>query len=64
MTLWTIAGQVPLSIAFSRQEYYSELPCPSPGDLSNPETEPASPALQADSLPFKLRMEKEVVFGE
>ena len=36
---------------FSRQEYWSELPFPFPGDLSNPVIEPGSPALQADSLP-------------
>ena len=36
---------------FSRQEYWSGLPCPPPGDLPNPGTEPRSPALQADSLP-------------
>ena len=38
----------------SRQEYWSGLPCPSPGDLPNPGTEPRSPALQADSLPAQL----------
>ena len=38
-TLWTIACQVPLSMVFSRQEYWSGLPFHSPGDLSNPETE-------------------------
>ena len=36
---------------FSRQEYWNGLPCPSPGDLPNPGTEPSSPASQADSLP-------------
>ena len=36
---------------FSRPEYWSELPCPSPGDLPDPESEPRSPTLQADSLP-------------
>ena len=40
--LWTIACQAPLSMGFSRQEYCSGLPCPSPGDLPDPETEPAS----------------------
>ena len=51
--LWTIACQVPLSMGFSRQEYWSELPCSPPGDLLDPEMEPAAPvapALQADSL--------------
>jgi len=37
---------------FFRQEYWSGLPCPPPGDLPNPEIEPTSPALQADSLPW------------
>ena len=50
VTPWTVAQQVPLSMGFSRQEYWSGLPCPSPGDLSNPGIEPGSPALQADSL--------------
>ena len=42
----------PLSMAFSRQEYWSGLPCPPPGDLPNPGIEPGSPALQGDSLPL------------
>ena len=42
--------QAPLSMGFSRQEYWSGLPFPSPGDLPNPGIEPRSPALQADSL--------------
>ena len=41
-TLWTVARQAPLSIGFSRQEYWSELPFPSPGDLPNPGIEPVS----------------------
>ena len=49
MTLWTIARQAPLSMGFSRQEYWSGLPCPPPGDL-DPGIKPMSPALQADSL--------------
>ena len=36
VTLWTVACQAPLSMGFSRQEYWSELPCPSPGDLPDP----------------------------
>ena len=40
-----------LSMGFSRQEYWTEWPCPSPGDLPNPGIKPSSPALQADSLP-------------
>ena len=52
-TLWTVAFQAPLSMRFSRQEYWSGLPFPSSGDLPNPGIEPASsmsPALQADSF--------------
>ena len=41
-TLWTIAHQAPLSMESSRQEYQSRLPFPSPGDLPNPEIEPAA----------------------
>ena len=47
--LWIVAHQAPLSMGFSRQEYCSGLPFPSPGDLSDPGIEPRSPALQADS---------------
>ena len=46
---WTVAHQAPLSKRFSRQEYGTGLPCPPPGDLSDPRIEPKS-ALQADSL--------------
>ena len=46
VTLWTVACQTPLFMEFSRQEYWSGLPFPSPGDLPDP----GSPALQADSL--------------
>ena len=49
-TLWTIAHQAPLSMGFSRQEYWSGLPFPSPGELPDPGIEPRSPALQADAL--------------
>ena len=49
--LWTAAYQVPPSVGFSRQEYWSGLPFPSPGDLPNPGIEPRSPALQTDALP-------------
>ena len=52
-TPWSIAHQAPQSMEFSRQEYWSGLPFPSPGDLANPGIEPASPALQADALPSK-----------
>ena len=47
----TIAYQASQSMGFSRQEYWSGLPFPSPGDLPNPGIEPGSPALQADALP-------------
>ena len=50
VTPWTVASQVLLSMGFSRQEYWSGLPFPSPGDLLNPGTEPGSPALQVNSL--------------
>ena len=52
-TSWTAAHQAPLSMRFSRQ-YWSGLPFPSLGDLPNPEIEPWSPALQADSLSTEL----------
>ena len=47
---WTIACQAPMSMEFSRQECWSGLPFPPPGDLPTPGIEPTSPALQADSL--------------
>ena len=53
-TPWTIACRAPLSMRFSRQEYWSGLPSPSPGDLPNAGIEPGSPALQVDSLPTEL----------
>ena len=46
-TLWTAARQAPLSTGFSRQEYWSGLPFPPPGDFLNPEVEPASPTSPA-----------------
>ena len=49
-TPWTVAHQAPPSMEFSRQEYWSGLPFPSPGDLPNPGIEPRSPALQTDTL--------------
>ena len=51
MTPWTVAYQSPQSVEFCRQEYWSELPFPSPGDLPDPGIEPGSPALQVDALP-------------
>ena len=57
-TPWTVAHQAPLSMGFTRQEYWSGLPCPSPGHLPdsgiNPMT-PASPALQMDSNRYTTR---------
>ena len=50
-TPWTVARQAPLSVGFSRHNYWSGLPFPSPGDLPNPGIKPGSPALQADALP-------------
>ena len=53
-TLWTVAHQAPLSVGFSRQELWGDLPFPPPGDLLKPGIKPGSPALQADSLPTEL----------
>ena len=50
---WTVAHQAPLSVEFSRQEYWSGLPFPSPGDPPDPGIKPGSPVLQADSLLFE-----------
>ena len=49
-TPWTVTYQAPWSMGFSRQEYWSGLPFPSPGDLPNPGIEPGSLALQTDAL--------------
>ena len=49
-----LARQAPLCMGVSRQEYWSRLPFPPPGDLPNPGTEPRSPTMQADSLPVEL----------
>ena len=49
-TLWTVVDQAPLSMRFSRQEDWSGLPCPPPGDLPDPGMEPVSPGLEMDSL--------------
>ena len=53
-TPWTVACQAPLSMGFSRQEYWRGLPFPSPGDLPDLGIEPGSPALQPDSLLTEL----------
>ena len=59
VTPWTIAYQAPPSVQFSRQEYWSGLPFPSPGSLPDPRIKPRSPTLQADALtsepPGKLK---------
>ena len=47
---WTVAHQAPMSMGFSKQEYWSGLPFPSPRDRPDPGIEPGSPALQADCL--------------
>ena len=54
VTPWTVACQVPLSLEFPRQESWSGLPFPSPGDLPNPGIKPMAPAFQADSSPTEL----------
>ena len=51
-TPWTVTRQAPLSIGFSMQEYWSELPFPSPGELPHPVIETVSSALQADDFPL------------
>ena len=50
-TPWTVAYKAPLSMEFSRQEYWSGSPFPSPGDLPKPGIDPGSPVLEADALP-------------
>ena len=52
-TPWTVAYQAPPSMGFSRQECWSGLSFPSPGDLPYPGTKPGSPALQAETLPYE-----------
>ena len=54
-TSWTVTCQAPLSMGFSKQEYWSGLAFPSQGELPNPGIEPTSLALQADSLPSEPR---------
>ena len=65
LTPWAVACQSLLSMGFSKQEYWSKLPFPSPGDLPQPGIEPRPPALQADSLlsepPGKPRSPKAAV---
>ena len=52
VTVWTVARQAPLSMAFPKQEYWSGLQFPPPGDLPDPGIEPESPAWQMNSLPL------------
>ena len=63
----TVAHQAPLSMGFSRQEYWNGLPCPPLGDLPDPGIEPTSPAWQADSLPLShlgsLRQDPHIIFS-
>ena len=61
VTPWTVACQAQLSMEFSRQEYWSWLPFPSPGDLPNPGIKLGSPALQADALLSQLLGKPKVV---
>ena len=63
-TPWTVAYQAPQSMEFSRQEYWSGLPFPSPGDLPDPGTEPGSPALQADALPSEQQRGNTIKFQD
>ena len=56
-TPWTVADQAPLTMEFSRQEYWSGLPFPSPEDLPNPGMEPGSPTLRAGALPSEPPVE-------
>ena len=72
VTPWSVVYQAPLSIGFSRQEYWSGLPFSSSGDLPNSVIKPTSPALQADSLPLSheestinmvLYLEKDLKFA-
>ena len=58
VTLWTVAHQAPLSMGFSRQDYWSGLPFPSPGNLPDPGIEYGSPALQTGCLPFTGKITK------
>ena len=53
-TPWTVAHQAPLPMGFSRQESWSGLPFPSPGEFPDPGIEPMSPTFQADALPTEV----------
>ena len=62
-TPWTVACQVSLSMGFSRQEYWSGLPFPSPEEFPNPGIEPWSPASQAGSLPIELQGSPNIIYN-
>ena len=62
MTPWTVAHQAPLPMEFSRQEYWSGLPFPSPGDIPNPGIKPLSPALQVGSLPLSHLGNRDIMY--
>ena len=62
-TPWTVAYQIPPSMGFSRQECWSGLPFPSPGDLLDPGIKPGSPALQAGALPSEPPGKPEMIFS-
>ena len=61
-TPWTVAYQAPLSMGFSRQEYWSGLPFPPPGDLLDPKIEPVSPALAGGFFTTELPGKPELVY--
>ena len=61
VTPWTVAHQAPLSMGFPKQEYWSGLPFPSPGDLPDPGIEPRSPALQVDSLLTEIQGKPQIM---
>ena len=65
--LWTLACQAPVSMGLSREEYWSGLPCPPPGDLPDPGIKPmssAAPALQVDSLPLVPTGKSRMLLGK
>ena len=64
VTPWNVACLTPLSMGFSRQEYWRGLPFPSPGDPSDPGIKPESPALQLDSLPLSRHGRKNVIIAQ
>ena len=64
MTPWTVAHQAPLSVGFSRQEYWSRLPFPSPRDLPDPGIKPESPAFQTDTLPSETPENTDNIISE